>query len=156
MEIANNTFDSYFRNGINAETRVNVLSKLAVAGSILGRKESTRYLVLNQMQSAESEELANRMTLREGFQTTGVQRLGRAADALHSALLQSAPSSPGEKPVLRVFPAWPEDWEASYTLLGRGNFLVTSSIQNNIIRFVEISSRSGSNCSIRNYLYRHL
>ncbi|MGM0531764.1 MAG: glycosyl hydrolase family 95 catalytic domain-containing protein, partial [Bacteroidota bacterium] len=150
MKIANSTFDSYFRNGINSETRVNVLSKLPVTGSILGRSESTRYLIPNQINTAETEVLANRMTLREGFQTTGVQRLGRMADALHLALFQSAPSEPGGKPVIRVFPAWPDNWDASFTLLGRGNFLITSSIQDNSVEFVEIKSFAGEICMVRN------
>jgi hypothetical protein len=150
LEIANATFDSYFPNGINEETRVNVLSKLPVVGSTLGRIESTRYLIPNQIQTAESEVLPNRMTLREGFQTNGLQRLGRVTDALHLALFQSAPAMPGEKPVIRVFPAWPENWDASFTLLGRGNFLITSSIKNNTVEFVEINSQSGSNCKIHN------
>lgn len=150
LDIANATFDSYFRDGINAASRVNVLSKLPVAGSILGRKESTKYLIPNQIQTAESEVLINRMTLREGFQTTGVQRLGRVADALHLALFQSAPEKPGGNPVIRVFPAWPENWEASFSLLGRGNFLITSSIKNNSVEFVEIKSLSGLPCEIMN------
>lgn len=150
LKIANSTFDSYFRNGINSGTRVNVLSKLPMAGSILGRSESTRYLIPNQINTAETEVLANRMTLREGFQTTGVQRLGRVADALHLALFQSAPSEPGGKPVIRVFPAWPDNWDASFTLLGRGNFLITSSIQNNSVEFIEIKSLAGEICFVRN------
>jgi len=150
LDIANATFDSYFPNGINEETRVNVLSKLPVAGSILGRKESTRYLIPNQIQTAETNVLINRMSLREGYQTTGVQRLGRVADALHLALFQSAPKMPGGNPVIRVFPAWPENWDASFSLLGRGNFLITSSIRNNNIEFVEIKSQSGLACEIIN------
>lgn len=150
LKIANSTFNSYFRNGINSETRVNVLSKLPVTGSILGRSESTRYLIPNQINTAETEVLANRMTLREGFQTTGVQRLGRVADALHLALFQSAPSEPGGKPVIRIFPAWPDNWDASFTLLGRGNFLITSSIQDNSIEFIEIKSLAGEICFVRN------
>lgn len=150
LKIANATFDSYFPNGINAETRVNVLSKLAVVGSYLGRSESTRYLIPNQVQTAESEVLPNRMTLREGYQTNGVQRLGRVADALHLALVQSAPAAPGGKPVIRVFPAWPENWDAAFTLLGRGNFLITSSVQNNSVEFIEIKSQSGNDCLIHN------
>ncbi len=150
LDIANVTFDSYFPDGINAESRVYVLSKLPVAGSILGRKESTRYLIPNQIQTAETDLLINRMTLREGFQTTGVQRLGRVADALHLALFQSAPASPGGNPVIRVFPAWPENWDASFSLLGRGNFLITSSIKNNSVEFVEIKSLSGLPCELIN------
>ena len=44
------------------------------------------------------------MTLREGPQALDAQRLGRAAEALHLALLQSNPPAPGEDPVIHVFP----------------------------------------------------
>src|SRR5688500_17368905 len=108
MRIANNTFESYFlqRGGgsIDTGTRVNVLSKLAVAGVQLGRVEATRYLIPNQIRTKEIPPLINRMDLREGFQTTSVQRLGRAAEALHYALCQSIPAAPGAAPVIHVFP----------------------------------------------------
>jgi hypothetical protein len=90
------------------------------------------------------------MTLREGYQTTGVQRLGRVADALHNALCQSAPAGPGREPVIRVFPAWPREWEAEFTLLCRDGFLVTSAIRNGEIEFVEIVSQTGARCRVRN------
>ena len=38
--------------------------------------------------------MANRMDQREGPQTTSAQRLGRAADALHNALVQSVGRAP--------------------------------------------------------------
>ncbi|MPN15688.1 hypothetical protein SDC9_163022 [bioreactor metagenome] len=90
------------------------------------------------------------MDLREGFQTTGVQRLGRAADALHNALCQSIPASPGKNPVIHLFPAWPKEWDAHFSLLARGNFIVTSSIDQGKIEFIEIKSNSGSECNLRN------
>jgi hypothetical protein len=94
--------------------------------------------------------LANRMTLREGPQALDAQRLGRAAEALHLALLQSAPPTPGGDPVIRVFPSWPKEWNASYTLLARGAFLVTSSIERGRIGFVELESQAGGECRLRN------
>jgi hypothetical protein len=90
------------------------------------------------------------MTLREGPQALDAQRLGRAAEALHLALLQSAPPSPGAAPIIRVFPAWPKEWDASYTLLARGAFLITSSMRQGQIGFVEIESQAGAECRLRN------
>jgi hypothetical protein len=150
LDIANTTFDTYFSSGINAQTKVNVLSKLAVAGSVLGRSESTRYLLPNQIRTAEVEVMPNRMDLREGFQTTSIQRLGRAAEALQYALCQSVPSSPGKDPVLHIFPAWPREWDAQYTLLCRNSFLVTSSMRKGLIEFVEVVSQAGKELRIRN------
>jgi hypothetical protein len=150
VRIANATFDSYFPNGINKNSEVYVLSKLAVTGTMMGRKDATRYLIPNQIRTAEIETMPNRMTLREGYQTTGVQNLGRMADALHYALLNSSPSGPGKDPVITLFPAWPDEWDADFKLLARGNFLVTSSFKNGKIVSLEILSKSGSVCQLKN------
>jgi hypothetical protein len=150
LRIANATFDGYFPAGIGKGTRVNVLSKLPVAGSLLGRESTTRFLIANQIETEEVKPLMNRMDLREGFQTTSVQRLGRAAEALHYALCQSVPPAPGKDPVIRVFPAWPREWNARFSLLCRGGFLVTSSLNNKEIAFVDITAQSGSECRLRN------
>ena len=69
------------------------------------------------------------MTLREGPQALDAQRLGRAAEALHLALLQSMPPAPGEESVIRLFAACPKEWNARFTLLARGGFLVTAAIE---------------------------
>lgn len=89
-------------------------------------------------------------TLREGYQTTGVQNLGRMADALHYALISSAPPGPGKDPVISLFPAWPDEWDADFKLLSRGNFLIESSYKNGKVVFVELLSQSGSVCAIIN------
>jgi Glycosyl hydrolase family 95 catalytic domain/Glycoside hydrolase family 95, C-terminal domain len=149
-KLANATYDAYFPDGIDQETKVNVLSKLPASGALLGRTESTRYLVPNQIATAETEVLSNRMDLREGNQTTSIQRLGRAAEALQYALCQSVPAGPGQAPVIHVFPAWPPEWNASYSLLCRGAFLVGSSMKSGEIEFVRIQSQAGQPCRIRN------
>lgn len=150
LEVANNTYDAYFSDGIHENTGVNVLSKLPAVGTLLGRVDAAKYLIPNQIRTDETEVMPNRMDLREGYQTTSVQRLGRAADALHHALCQSAPAGPGQEPVIRVFPAWPKEWDAQYTLLCRGGFLVSSSMQEGKIEFVEILSQKGAVCRLRN------
>jgi hypothetical protein len=150
MKIANATYDAYFRGGVDAHTRVGVLSKLGVTAAMMGRSDHVRYLLANQINSQETSVLANRMDLREGQQTTSVQRLGRVADALHNALCQSVPSAPGKEPVIRVFPAWPKEWDAAFTLLARGAFLVGSSMKAGRIEFVQITSQAGGACRLRN------
>jgi Glycosyl hydrolase family 95 catalytic domain/Glycoside hydrolase family 95, C-terminal domain len=150
LKIANATFDSFFRSGVGPDTRIGVLSKLAVAAAILGRRDDVKFLIPNQIQTKETPILANRMTLREGAQTTGLQRIGRAADALLMALCQSVPAGPAKDPVIRVFPAWPKEWDAAFTLLARGAFLVSSSMQAGQIEFVEIHSNAGQECHLQN------
>lgn len=151
LKIANATYDKYFNDGINKDVYLHVLSKIPAAGAILGRVDAVRFLIPNLIRrSPKDEVLANRMDLSEGFYTTNIQRLGRAADALHLALLQSAPASPAEEPVIRLFPAWPDEWDASFKLLARGGFLVSSSFKNGQIEFAEITSEIGADCLIQN------
>jgi hypothetical protein len=83
------------------------------------------------------------MSLRKGPQATDAEALGRASEALHLALLQSAPPAPAEAPVIRLFPAWPKDWDAEFLLLARGNFLVRSAIRGGRIASVELVSQAG-------------
>ncbi len=45
---------------------------------------------------------------------------------------------------------WPEQWDADFTLAARGGFEVTSSMQNGEVEFVELTSRVGGECSLRN------
>ncbi len=84
---ANATFDAYFPNGIEANTNVNVLSKLPVAGSVLGREASTKYLIPNQIETGEIEVMANRMDMREGFQAISIQRLGACRGSVALCLM---------------------------------------------------------------------
>ena len=52
--------------------------------------------------------------------------------------------------MIRVFPACPKTWDAAFTLAARGGFLVTSSQRTGKVEFVELKSRAGSPCRIRN------
>lgn len=53
-------------------------------------------------------------------------------------------------PVIILFPAWPEEWDAEFRLLARGNFLVTASFTGSIIGNVELISGNGSDCRLVN------
>jgi hypothetical protein len=160
LATANATFDrAMARTGLNARTPVGVLSKLAIAGVTLGRVDATRYLVPNQMRGLTAERegayrggrpLANRLSLREGIQAFDCQRLGRAAEALQLALLNSTPSAPAAEPTLRVFPAWPAEWDATFTLRARGAFVVTAAQKAGRVESVEIRSEAGATCRLRN------
>ncbi|RPI14588.1 MAG: glycoside hydrolase, partial [Acidobacteriales bacterium] len=158
LQTANNTFDASIRGGMGPKTSVSVLSKIAIAGTNIGRADAVRYLIPNQMKALRPERgtayqsggvLANRMTLREGPQALDAQRLGRASEALHLALLQSFAPEPAGDPILHVFGAWPKEWDAEYKLLARGGFLVTSSMRAGQLEFVELQSMAGEQCRLR-------
>lgn len=145
MRIANATLDGYRQRGIG------VLSKIGVTAAMMGRADWVRTLLPDQLHNPDrAPVMDNRMDQREGRQTTSAQRLGRVADALHNALLQSVAAGPAQDSVIHVFPAWPQAWDAAYTLLARGAFLVSSSMADGQIEFVQIRSQIGGECRLRN------
>jgi hypothetical protein len=90
------------------------------------------------------------MTSVEGFNAIEAQRFGAVTGALHAALLQDNPGAPGLDTVIRIFPAWPAEWDADFQLLARGGFLISASMKSGIIEDVEIMSQHGGICRIRN------
>jgi hypothetical protein len=140
-------------------TSVGLLSKVPMAAATQGRSEAVRFLLPNQLRALPGRRdtpdrpnrvLANRMSLREGIQATDAEAPGRAAEALHLALLQSAPAIPAGESTIRLFPAWPKDWDAEFQLLARGNFVVRCSMRGGRVDSVEIESRSGAECRLQN------
>ena len=141
-EIANNTFDGYFETGVNSQVYPYVLSKLPIAGATLGRADAVRYLVPNQMRrEPKYEVMPNLLDVSEGFYTTNLQRLGRAAEALQMALCFNGPEHPGGESIIRVFHAWPKEWDACFNLLARNNFMVSARMQQGQIEFVELCAQ---------------
>jgi hypothetical protein len=163
LNVANATFDSVYPGGSNEKSIIHVLSRAAIAAAHLGRASDIRFLVPNQIRCLDPERdfcdwvgggrtgvLRNRLTLREGPGAIDCQRLGRAAAALHLALLQAVSPEPDGDPVLYIFPAWPKEWDAAFTLLTAGAFLVTSSMRQGRIEFVEILSQAGAELRLKN------
>jgi len=163
LDLGRNTFQAIHAKGIDSSTVVTVLSTDSAAAANLGRGEDMRFLLMNQIANSDPSRgfcdargsgppwiQANRMTLREGPGAIGIERLGRMAEGLHAALLQSNPARPGGEPIVHVFPAWPRDWEAQFTLSARGGFVVTSSFAKGAVEFVEVRARGAGNCTARN------
>jgi len=95
--------------------------------------------------------LANGWSLFEGAdQAHSIEHLGCISTVLQEGLLQSVAARPGGPEIINVFPAWPNAWEASFRLLARGGFLVTSAVRQGEVEFVEIESRRGELCRLRN------
>lgn len=94
--------------------------------------------------------LPNGMSLFEGPTAASVEHLGLLTTTLQESLLQSVAPRPGEPEVVHVFPAWPPQWDASFRLLARGGFLVSSESEVGRVTRIEIESRLGEECRIRN------
>ena len=149
-------------SNINENTGVHVLSRTAVAAANFGLSDDVRYLIPAQIRSSEENcdaegagesglrPLRNRLMLREGPGAIECQRLGNAVNATCKALLQSVPPSPGKEPVNYIFPAWPKEWDARFTLAARNAFLISASQTGGQVEFVEILSGKGGQCLVQN------
>ncbi|MBO9620468.1 MAG: hypothetical protein J7539_15690 [Niabella sp.] len=74
----------------------------------------------------------------------GQANLGLSAEALQSALMQSVDDT------IIIAPAWPSEWQADFTLLARGGFLVSASLEKGAPRCVQIESTFGKTCRLIN------
>ena len=92
----------------------------------------------------------NRLRLREGPGAIDAEHIGGLTFGIHSSLLENAASDVKEEPIIRVFSSWPKDWDAAFTLLARGGFVVTSSQRNGSIEFIEVQSPLGGECRVQN------
>ncbi len=128
---------------------VGPLSEMALQAAMLGRAPAVKAVCTAQVLKYPRM-LPNRLALDEMGQSQNVEMIGNLSAGLQLALLQSIPPGPGRPPVVRVFPAWPKEWDAAFRLLARGGFLVSSSMQNGKIEFVEILSQLGGECRMRN------
>ena len=165
QKTARNTYGLTHPRPTTQGTAVSVLSQAAVIAARMGNADDVRFMLPNQIRclapdhdfcdfagsgSAASPVLMNRMTLREGPGAIDAERLGRVADALESALLQSSPPVPAGEPILQLIPALPKQWDARFRLPARGGFVVTASVQKGAIDSVEILSTAGGECRIKN------
>ncbi|MBT5876163.1 MAG: hypothetical protein HOH43_22235 [Candidatus Latescibacteria bacterium] len=94
--------------------------------------------------------LPNGFSLFEGSTAHSVEHLGLLTLTLQEALLQSVAPTPGSPEVMNVFPAWPKKWDVSFRLLARGGFLVSASMRGGAIGPIDIESRLGEACRVRN------
>jgi len=133
-----------------------VTYRMDIAAAMLGRAADLKNLLPGKLRliagwpDRKARFLANRFANWEGPQAMTVEDIGMTVDALHLALCQAVPPAPGEDTIIHVFAAWPRAWDAAFTLLCRGGFLVTSSMRNGEIEFVEIHSQAGARCRLRN------
>lgn len=138
------------REVMRGDHPLNTTTYTPIAVARAGRGEELP-AVLSAYCAALAPFLTNGPSLFEGgIQSMGVEHSGQLAMLMQEGLLQSVSPRPGEPEVISVFPAWPKAWEASFSLLARGGFMVTSAFRNQQVEFVEIESRLGETCRLRN------
>jgi hypothetical protein len=92
----------------------------------------------------------NRMRLREGPGAIDAEHIGGLTMGIHQTMLDSSPSSITNDEPIRIFNDWPRDWDAAFSLLARGGFVISSAHQNGTIPLVEIQSQTGGVCRLQN------
>jgi hypothetical protein len=127
---------------------LNTAIRTPIAASRAGRGQDLPAILASYY--AAFAPLPNGLSLFEGPNAQSVEHLGLLTTTLQEGLLQSVSARPGEPETLHVFPAWPKEWEASFRLLARGGFLVTAAARNGEVEFVEVASRRGETCRLRN------
>lgn len=117
----------------------------------------TRFLGFNALNSfidskgsGGAQIFRNRMRLREGPGAIDAEHIGGLAMGIHQTMLDSSPSSITNNEPIRIFNDWPRDWDAAFSLLARGGFVVSSAYQSGTIPLVEIQSQAGGICHLQN------
>ena len=136
------------RGFMNVDYYFNSACRTPIAGSRLGRGDDLPAMLAGYYRGYKP--IQNGMSFFEGATAQSIEILGSVNMTLQEGLLQSLSPRPGQQEVISVFPAWPKEWNASYRLLARGGFLVTSAIKDGKTEFIEIESRLGESCRVRN------
>lgn len=150
--IANNSFEANVAYNMNMSSGNygSCLSRYLLDAAALGRSEFNTVLYnLNSLINSKVGSSTNRL----GFVSSDWAEFGGygiLSAGLQNGLLQSISATPGGDPVIRIFPAWDKNKPAYFKLLAKGGFLVSSSVRNGEVGFVEINSQTGGTCRIRN------
>jgi hypothetical protein len=100
--------------------------------------------------SGEAKILRNRLRLREGPGAIDAEHIAGLSAGIHASLLASTPESPTNEEPLKIFAEWPKDWDAAFTLLARGAFVITTAQKDGQVPLVEVVSRAGGSLKLVN------
>jgi hypothetical protein len=92
----------------------------------------------------------NRLRLREGPGAIDAEDLAGLTAGIHTSLLDSHPESVTNEEAVKVFAEWPKDWDAAFTLLARGGFVVSAAQKDGKIPLVEVVSQAGGMLTLAN------
>ncbi len=120
-------------------------------------KQKSRFLGFNALNSfidvqgiGGAQILRNRLRLREGPGAIDAEHIAGLAAGIHSSLLNSTTDDSG-KQLIEVFTdVWPRSWDCSFKLLAHGGFVISASLKDRQIEFVQIQSTLGGVCRLAN------
>jgi hypothetical protein len=151
------------RHDINSLYFIYEMSGMGLVLANMGRAGEMARVITGQIGSANAEQehcyyddngrtpqYENRLTAREGINAMSAQRLGNVSAALQLALLQSSGGKPAADPVIRLFPALPQGWNARFKLYARGGFLIESSCEGGRPGRALVTSVLGGRLLVRN------
>lgn len=105
---------------------------------------------IDRQGTANTVILDNRMTLREGVQAIGAQRLGQAAESMACALCNAVPGKPAGEVVLHLFEGLPDHWDAEIELPGGNGYQVKAKKENGEIKYLFLETKREKELLIRN------
>jgi len=136
------------RVGIAGGGRMPGTHATLVIGTRIGRGEDLPTMMSSYYWGASP--FPNGFSEFEGKTAHSIEMLGSIATSLQEGLIQSLSARPGQPEVITILPAWPRHWNAAFRLLTRDGFLVTTSYRDGQVEFVELQSRFGEPCRMRN------
>jgi glycosyl hydrolase family 95 len=92
----------------------------------------------------------NRLRLREGPGSIDAEHIAGLSMGIHSSLLNNLTDDPQRETIEAFTDVWPRSWDCAFQLLAHDGFLITSSLKDRQIQFVEVKSQLGGECRIKN------
>jgi len=92
----------------------------------------------------------NRLRLREGPGAIDAEHIAGLSSGVHLSLLDSSPDSLAGTEPMKLFRGWPKDWDAAFTLLARGGFVVSAAQKDGVVKLVEVESQLGGEFPVEN------
>jgi hypothetical protein len=163
--LAQDTIDWHInRYGVTSKDMIHEMSGYPIALANLGRAEELSRALVTQIncdnaakeycffdENGRAPRFENRLTAREGVNAMSAQRLGNVSAAIQLALLQSGGGGPALDPVIRLFPALPQDkWNARFRLHAAGGFEIEASCEAGAPGKALIHSGLGRRLTVRN------
>jgi hypothetical protein len=92
----------------------------------------------------------NHLRLREGPGAIDAEHIAGLSAGIHQTMVNSRPESVKDDEPMTILNRWPKDWDAAFSLLARGGFVVGAVQKNGVVPLVEILSQQGGRCTLAN------
>ena len=125
-----------------------IWDRMAILTARMGYGEELPVVLANM--AANHNQFANGLSPDEGAMALANEPLAAITTAIQDGLVQCVSPRPGEPEIIRILPAWPKTWTAAFRLVVRGGFVVSVLVRAGTLECLEIESRFGEECQLRN------